>query len=390
MTEYLFLGHVVEQLGDGGDEGRWSWRLLLLANERDDPTVHELLCGDWRKLVLDFLPVGAGELSFLDVALASCLGVDDIDGALAHLFEGVASQTLLAQVAAVQLPIDDTLHQHVGLALIHSRNEVELGVGRQLDRIPMLVFLGIGVIPVDDLPGKGPLLPHQGSNLRERVHHVVLHLPCTTPGFQLLGLRMPPRLGTLAPLLDHRVKAHPSLVHLLDLVREVQFQLELPLLVVDVAQQDKHLDVLLVARADHHLHTLGDNLVLLAVGVRRGQPLDRFAGVVTGRNTKLTGEEAFHELRVRNKKFLPLLFGGDTPRAPELLVEGNADAPAVHAVLLLEGLDELQDVVLVVFANGVDWKGGFQKSGREVGNDAQRMLLPPSFDQAAFDSVLAQ
>ena len=113
------------------------------------------------------------------------------------------------------------------------------------------------------------------------------------------------------------------------------------------------------ALADHHLQTLRDNLVLLAVGVGRGQPLDRFAGVVTRRNTKLAGEKAFHELGVRNKKFLPLLRRGDTPSVPELLVNGNdADSLAVHAVLLLEGLDELLDVALVEFAHGVEWIGG--------------------------------
>ena len=72
---------------------------------------------------LDVLPLGTGELSFLDVSVAVCLRVDHVNGALAHILEGVAPQTLLAKVAAVQRAIDDTLHQHVALALTQSCQE---------------------------------------------------------------------------------------------------------------------------------------------------------------------------------------------------------------------------------------------------------------------------
>jgi hypothetical protein len=73
-----------------------------------------------------------------------------------------------------------------------------------------------------------------------------------------------------------------------------------------VAEQAQHLDVLIVALADHHLQTLGDYLVLLFLGLGSGKPLDGFAGVITSRNTKFAGEEALHELGFRSKQFLAL------------------------------------------------------------------------------------
>ena len=52
--------------------------------------------GDDGILGFDVIPIGTSELSFLDVPVAARLGVDDVDGALSHLLEGVALQALLA------------------------------------------------------------------------------------------------------------------------------------------------------------------------------------------------------------------------------------------------------------------------------------------------------
>ena len=360
-------------------------------DECGDPTLHELPLGNDGKLRLDFIPGFDSELLVLDVALAARLAVDDVDRALAHLLERVALQALLAKVATVELAIDDALHQHIRLGLLHAGNEVELGVGLQLDRHTVLVARSVGVRAGDDLPDKAPLLPHQGANLGECVHHVVLHLPLATPRFQLLSFGRSGGRSNLALLQDLPVKAHPRIVHLLDLVREVQFQLELALLVVDVAEQEQHLEVLVGARADHHFQTLGEHLVLLAVRVGFGQPLNGFTGVVTSGAAEVAGEQGLHERGARHKKVLPLLVGRSAPSLPEFLVEGHdADALAVRAVLLLERIDELKDVGLVEITRGVGLLGGFQEVGRKIEDEAQRMLLPPRFDHATFLGMLGQ
>ena len=45
---------------------------------------------------------------------------------------------------------------------------------------------------------------------------------------------------------------------------------------------------------------------------------------------------------------------------------------------------------LVELARSVALVGGFQKFGRKVSDEAQRMLLPPSFDLAALKGVRTQ